>query len=393
MAAPLEGLLVLDLTRLLPGPFATQLLTNLGANVIKVEEPVLGDYMRAVPPSVRGTSYPFLMVNRGKRSVAVDLKKAEGQEILHRLAARADVLVEQFRPGVMARLGADYGTLANVNPRLVYCSFTGYGQTGPSKALPGHDITFEAHSGILGVTSGADGRPVVPGVPIADLASGFNAALAILAALRTRDRTGRGEFIDVSIFDTAVALMLLNIAHFLGAREEPSPGETILSGVFPFYNLYEAKDGRWLAVGAVEEKFWRRLCEVLRLPRLKELQFGDAEERRWVTEAVAAAFRTKSGAEWERLLASEDLPVALVRRVSEVVEDPHVAARGLLAAADVPGGDGTRIVRHPAFHEITSVSTPRAAPEKGEHSEEILAWLGYSNAAIESLRRGGVIAP
>ncbi|HKZ98430.1 MAG TPA: CaiB/BaiF CoA-transferase family protein [Thermoplasmata archaeon] len=393
MPGPLDGLLVLDLTRLLPGSFATQLLTNLGADVIKIEEPVVGDYMRAVPPSVRGVSLPFLMVNRGKRSLAVDLKRPEGQEIFHRLAARADVLVEQFRPGVMARLGADHPSLAEINPRLVYCSFTGYGQTGPARDWPGHDITFEAHSGILGVTGGADGRPVVPGVPIADLASGFNAALAILAALRTRDRTGRGEFIDVSIFDTTVALMLLNIAHFLGAREEPSPGETILTGVFPFYNLYETEDGRWLAVGAVEGKFWRRLCELLSLPRLADVQFGDVEARRRVTEAVAAAFRTKTGAEWERLLASEDLPVALVRRVSEVVEDPHVAARGLLAAADVPGGDGTRVVRHPAFHEISKISTPTRAPEKGEHSEQILAWLGYSKAAIESLRRGRVVAP
>jgi crotonobetainyl-CoA:carnitine CoA-transferase CaiB-like acyl-CoA transferase len=392
MVAPLDGLVVLDLSRLLPGPFATQLLANLGADVIKIEDPAVGDYMRAVPPSVQGTSLPFLMVNRGKRSLAVDLKDERGREVLHKLVARADVLVEQFRPGVTARLGADHATLTRLNPRLVYCSFTGYGQTGPSRGWPGHDITFEAHAGILGVTA-ANGRPGIPGVPIADLASGLNAAVAILAALRTRDRTGRGEFIDVSIFDTAVALMLLNIAHFLGEREEPAPGETILTGVFPFYNLYEAQDGRWLAVGAVEGKFWRRLCEALGLPELADRQFGDAEGRQEAMEALAEAFRARPGEEWERRLAAEALPVVLVRRVSEVVEDPQVAARGLLAPAHVSGGALTRVVRHPAFHELSTIATPIRAPEKGEHSAEILEWLGYSKSAIAALRRDGVIAP
>ncbi len=186
MPAALDGVVVLDFTRLLPGPFCTQLLCNLGADVIKIEDPQLGDYMRAVPPTIDDTSYPFLMVNRGKRSLAVDLKTPEGQEILRRLARRADVVVEQFRPGVMTRLGVDYDGLAMMNPRLVYCSFSGYGQTGPYKDLPGHDINFEALAGILAVTGNRDDRrPAIPGVPIADLAAGFNAALAILAALRT----------------------------------------------------------------------------------------------------------------------------------------------------------------------------------------------------------------
>ena len=256
MPAALEGITVLDFTRLLPGPFCTQLLCNLGADVIKIEDPKLGDYMRSVPPLVEGVSYPFLMVNRGKRSLAVDLKTPEGQEILRKLARRADVVVEQFRPGAMARLGAYYDGLAIMNPKLVYCSFSGYGQTGPYKDLPGHDINFQALAGILGVTGVRDDkRPAIPGVPVADLASGFNAALAILAALRTRDRTGRGEFIDVSIYDTAVTLMVLGLARFLATGEEPVPGETLLTGTFPFYNLYETKDGRWLSVAAVEPKF------------------------------------------------------------------------------------------------------------------------------------------
>ncbi|HEX9566299.1 MAG TPA: CaiB/BaiF CoA-transferase family protein, partial [Thermoplasmata archaeon] len=191
MPGALDGVTVLDFTRLLPGPFCTQLLCNLGADVIKVEDPQLGDYMRSVPPIVHDVSYPFAMVNRGKRSLAIDLKTSAGQDILRKLVGRADVVVEQFRPGVMARLGADYDALVMWNPKLIYCSFSGYGQNGPYKDLPGHDINFEALAGLLSVTRSLDERrPAIPGVPIADLAGGFNAALAILASLRTRDRTG-----------------------------------------------------------------------------------------------------------------------------------------------------------------------------------------------------------
>src|SRR5436189_6467677 len=263
MPAALEGITVLDFTRLLPGPFCTQLLCNLGAEVIKIEDPKLGDYMRSVPPIVHDVSYPFLMVNRGKRSLSVDLKAPEGQEIVHKLARGSDVVVEQFRPGVMARLRVAYDDLAMMNPRLVYCSFSGYGQTGPYKDLPGHDLNFEALAGILAVTrSGSDPRPAIPGVPIADLAGGFNAALAILAALRTRDRTGRGQFIDLSIHDTTSTTMVLGLARYFATGEEPIAGETLLTGTFPFYALYETKEGRWLSVSAVEPKFWVRMCEL-----------------------------------------------------------------------------------------------------------------------------------
>src|SRR5436309_6495928 len=229
---------------------------------------------------IHEVSYPFAMVNRGKRSLAVDLKTVEGQEILRKLARRADVVVEQFRPGVMARLGADYDALAMWNPKLIYCSFSGYGQDGPYKDLPGHDINFEALAGLLSVTRSLDERrPAIPGVPIADLAGGFNAALAILASLRTRDRTGRGEFIDVSIYDTAVTLLVLGLARYLATGEEPMPGETLLTGSFPFYSLYETKDGQWLSVATVEPKFWERMCELIGAPELSGKQFAEPDER------------------------------------------------------------------------------------------------------------------
>ena len=393
LVAALEGLVVLDFTRLLPGPFCTQLLANLGADVIKIEDPALGDYMRSVPPLVDGTSYPFLMVNRGKRSLAVDLKTSEGQDILRQLSRRADVVVEQFRPGVMARLGASYDDLAMMNPRIVYCSFSGYGQTGPYKDLPGHDLNFEALAGILAVTrSGSDPRPAIPGVPIADLAGGFNAALAILAALRTRDRTGRGEFIDLSIYDTTIALMVLGLARYFATGEEPIAGETLLTGTFPFYALYETRDGRWLSVSAVEPKFWVRMCELVGAPDLSERQFAEEPDRAAVAEALAARFREKTLAEWERLFEPERLPIAPVKRLPEVVEDPHVAARNLLPAVDIPGLGKRRVIAHPAKHAVTTTANPVRVPKKGEHTEEILRSLGFSARQITGLSKKGIVA-
>jgi len=393
MPAALEGITVLDFTRLLPGPFCTQPLCNLGAEVIKIEDPKLGDYMRSVPPIVHDVSYPFLMVNRGKRSLAVDLKTPEGQEIVHKLARGSDVVVEQFRPGVMARLRVAYDDLAMMNPRLVYCSFSGYGQTGPYKDLPGHDINFQALAGILGVTTGREDKaPAIPGVPIADLASGFNAALAILAALRVRDRTGRGEFIDVSIYDTAVALMVLGLARFLATGEEPVAGETLLTGSFPFYSLYETKDGRWLSVATVEPKFWSRMCELIGAPDLAEKQFKDGAERFQVAQALADKFRGRTLAEWEAMLAKENLPITGVKRVSEVVRDPHVKARGLLPVVDVSGLWKLQVIAHPAKHATLETRNPTRVPAKGQDTEEILRSLGYTARQIQTLAKKGVVA-
>ena len=384
---------MLDFTRLLPGPFCTQLLCNLGAEVIKIEDPKLGDYMRSVPPIVHDVSYPFLMVNRGKRSLSVDLKTPEGQEIVHKLARGSDVVVEQFRPGVMARLRVAYDDLAMMNPRLVYCSFSGYGQTGPYKDLPGHDLNFQALAGILGVTTGREDKaPAIPGVPIADLASGFNAALAILAALRVRDRTGRGEFIDVSIYDTAVALMVLGLARFLATGEEPVAGETLLTGSFPFYSLYETKDGRWLSVATVEPKFWSRMCELIGAPDLAEKQFKDGAERFQVAQALADKFRGRTLAEWEAMLAKENLPITGVKRVSEVVRDPHVKARGLLPVVDVSGLWKFQVIAHPAKHATLETRNPTRVPAKGQDTEEILRSLGYTARQIQTLAKKGVVA-
>jgi len=393
MPGALAGITVLDFTRLLPGPFCTQLLCNLGADVIKIEDPKLGDYMRSVPPIVHDVSYPFLMVNRGKRSLAVDLKTPEGQEIVHKLARGADVVVEQFRPGVMARLRVAYDDLAMMNPKLVYCSFSGYGQTGPYREFPGHDINFQALAGILGVTTGREDKaPAIPGVPIADLASGFNAAFAILAALRARDRTGRGEFIDISIYDTAVVLMVLGLARFLATGEEPVAGETLLTGSFPFYSLYETKDGRWLSVATVEPKFWSRMCELIGASDLSDKQFADGAERLAVAHTLSERFRSRTLAEWEGILETESLPITGVKRVSEVVRDPHVKARALLPVVDVSGLWKVQVIAHPAKHAASETRNPARVPAKGQDTGEILRSLGYTAGQIQTLAKKGIVA-
>ena len=390
MPRPLEGVVVLDLTRLLPGPFCTQLLADLGADVIKVEDPTVGDYMRAVPPVIDDTSYAFLMVNRGKRSIAIDLRTPEGQRVLYRLARKADVFVEQFRPSTVRKLKIDYPRLRRANPRIVYCSFGGFGRTGPYADLPSHDVNIEALTGILGVTATRDGHPTIPGVPVSDLASTYLAAFTIVASLLRRERYGGGEFLDVSIFDASASLMVLNFARYLSTGEVPLPGETIVTGMFPFYNLFETKDGRWLSVACVEPKFWRRLCELAGVEEHLDDQFAGGEEGKAVTAGLAAAFRTRTLAEWMAVFEPEALPIAPVKRVDEVVTDPHLRARGLLPEVRT-GGRKRRVLAHPAKMSSSSVRTPARAPARGEDTDAVLRWAGYTDRQIRELRARGAV--
>lgn len=390
MARPLDGVVVLDATRLLPGPFCTQLLANLGADVIKIEDPALGDYMRSVPPLVGDTSYPFLMVNRGKRSVALDLRTRDGRAVLYRMAKKADVFVEQLRPHTVKALGIDYPRLRRANPDLVYCSFGGYGRTGPYADLPGHDLNFAALAGILSVTSGEGRRPAIPGVPVSDLASALLAAFSILASLHRRERFGGGEFVEVSIFDASVSLMVLNLAHYLGTGLLPAPGETIVTGIFPSYNLYETRDGRWISIACVETKFWRRLCEVLGLEEHIDDQFAGGDVGREIAAKIAAAFRSRTLAEWTATLDGEGLPITPVLRMDEVVADPHLRARRLLTQVAV-GGERRPVLAHPAKHGGFRPLSGGRAPARGEHTDEVLRWAGYGKRQIAALRAKGAV--
>lgn len=294
----LHGLRVLDFTTLLPGPLCTRMLAACGADVIKVERPGLGDEMRDVPPMHEGRSLPFALLNAGKRSVTLDLKQAEGRSKAMALIREADVLVEQFRPGAMTRLGLDYDTLKAECPDLIYCSITGYGQNGPLARLAGHDLNYAALAGMLRVTT-PDGVPGLPPVPVADLAGGsYPALINILLALRRRDRGEGGMHLDI---DMSANLATLMYGAFAAAQApEGFRDPRIYSGGSPRYRIYETRDGRFLAVAAVEERFWQRFCALAGIP-----QQADAD-------AVAHAIRRRSAAEWEAALAGEDVCCTVV---------------------------------------------------------------------------------
>jgi crotonobetainyl-CoA:carnitine CoA-transferase CaiB-like acyl-CoA transferase len=334
---PLDGITVLDLTRLLPGAAATMLLANFGAEVIKIEEPG-GDYARHMPPQVDGEGAVFRATNRGKKSVSLDLKTPDGKQALRSLAAQADVLIEGFRPGVMKRLGFDYEALHAVNERLIYVSLTGYGQTGPYAAMAGHDINYIALGGLLDVTG------AIPGAQIADLAGGsMQAVIGILLALAARQKTGRGQFVDVSMLDGVAWLMTLPLAVYAATGEIPTSGSTTLSGRYACYQTYRAADGRWLAVGALEPKFWAALCHKLGCPEFIPDQFAEGERRTAIIESLRKIFGTKPTGEWLSLFQDADVCVTLVRNVAEVAADPYLRESEVIPKlSETPGQIGDR---------------------------------------------------
>ncbi|NIN65419.1 MAG: CoA transferase, partial [Anaerolineae bacterium] len=308
---------MLDLTRLLPGGLATQLLADLGAEVIKVEEPKAGDYMRAAPPTLEGESYSFMLINQGKKSVALNLKDRQGQDILHRLVPTADVIIEQFRPGVAEKLGIGYDQAKSLREDIVYCSLSGFGATGPYRDRPGHDLNFQALAGLIDMSTTAR-QAILPSMPTADITSGVFTAYAVLAALLRRERTGLGSYLDIAINDVVAHMNLLNFAEAFAGRD-PHQGDTFVTGSLPFYNLYETADGRRISLAAIEEKFWVRFCEVVGKDELKGKHFiidGDGDVR----EELRELFASKTLSEWEQLLRDEDVPYAPALTVREATE-------------------------------------------------------------------------
>ena len=303
---PLDGVTILDLTRLLPGAAATMLLANFGAEVIKIEESGGGDYARRMPPLIDGEGVVFRATNRGKKSIVLNLKSADGKATFRGLAAKADVLIEGFRPGVMKRLALDYEALRPQNERLIYVSVTGYGQSGPNAGMAGHDINYIALGGLLDITG------AIPGAQIADLAGGsLQAVIGILLALVARQKTGRGQFVDVSMLDGVTWLMALPLAVYSATGELPAPGATMLSGRYACYQTYRAADGRWLAAGALEPKFWAALCGKLGCPEFIPDQFAEGERQAEIIESLRRIFRTKSTAEWLEVFNGADVCVTL----------------------------------------------------------------------------------
>jgi crotonobetainyl-CoA:carnitine CoA-transferase CaiB-like acyl-CoA transferase len=390
MALALEGIRVLDLSRLLPGPYCSMLLADLGAEVIKIEEPTLGDPLRWIPPRVNDVGVAFLNVNRNKKSIALNLKHPPGAEVFRKLAERADVILEGFRPGVMERLGIGHEAISQINRRIVYCSLTGYGQDGPYRDRGGHDVNYISLAGVLGLTTDDQGRPVMPGVQMADLGGALAATIAILAALLARERSGRGQYIDVAMMDVAVGLLPVAAATIFSGSSLGVGGRFGLNGLFPFYHVYETKDGQYLSVGTLEPKFWRNLCQALDRPDLADKQFASGQERQVLFAELRDIFRSKSRQEWLKVFAHADACCEPVLTLEEAFADPQVQHRQMLTEVEHPDVGMTRQLAAPFKLSETPATVRTAAPRLGEHTDEILQELGYTETQIGQLRKSGV---
>jgi alpha-methylacyl-CoA racemase len=382
----LAGVRVLDLTRYIPGPYCTMLLGDLGADVIKIEEPPVGDATRALPPAVGEDSAAHASLNRNKRSVLLDLRRPEGLEAVRRLALKADVLVEAFRPGVLERRGLGYGSLAAENPRLVYCSLTGYGLEGPLAARAGHDINYSARAGFLGSTVAADGTPVLPLAQVGDMAGGFLATLGVLAALQARERTGRGQVVDVSMIQGLLGFLTLPATRLLAG----APRVDELAGAQACYAVYRCRDGKHLSVGALEPKFWEALCAALSRPDLATRQWDRGARGAALQKELAEIFASRERAHWIALFAERDVCVEPVLELSEALATPEVAP--FLVDQPVAEGSALRTVAPPVRLSDTPATLRRAAPALGQHTDEVLREAGFSADEIEKLRRTGAAA-
>jgi crotonobetainyl-CoA:carnitine CoA-transferase CaiB-like acyl-CoA transferase len=388
---PLKNITVLDLTRLLPGAVATMMLGDFGADIIKIEEPGLGDPMRHSRAGINQPDAFFQVTNRNKRSITINLKQPAGRDIFLKLAEKADVVVEGFRPGVMDRLGIGYETLKAINPRVVFCSISGYGQDGPYRDRAGHDINYISTAGLLGVNGAKGGAPAVPGFQIADLAGGsLHAVIGILLALQARERTGEGQMVDISMTDCSLSLMYLPFAAFLANGEQPQRGAEGLSGRYACYQIYETKDGRHLSLGALEPKFWQNACHVLGREDLIPLQFSDDRQQEAIG-ALQELFLTRTAGEWLAAFDGVDTCITLVKDIAEMMADPQVQHRGLIAEIEHPTAGALKQIAPLIKLSATPGAMQSPPPQLGQHRREVLTGIGYTDAHIERLASDGVI--
>jgi crotonobetainyl-CoA:carnitine CoA-transferase CaiB-like acyl-CoA transferase len=394
---PLEGVRVLDLSRLLPGPFCTLLLADMGAQVLKIEDTGLGDYMRWTPPYVgeeemksAGTaSAPFLALNRNKRAIKLDLKSDEARELLVALAREHDVLVESFRPGVLDRLGVGYEKLSQANPGLIYCAISGYGQDGPLRDRAGHDLNYLARNGLLALSGDAGGPPVQAAGQIADLGGGGEmAAFAIAAALVQRERTGQGRMIDISMTDGALSWLAMPAARELAAGEGLRRGQVELAGAWICYRPYEAVDG-WVALGAIEPKFWQAFCAGVERADLVERQFDAPGSP--AHQEVCALFRSRTRDEWVAFAQEHDCCLEPVLELDEALESDLVREREMILTVEQPGAGPVRQLATPVKLDGRRPARAEPAPASGEHTDEVLEQLGYDAQAIARLRESGAV--
>ncbi len=376
MTPPLAGIRVLDLTRLLPGGICTLMLADLGAQVIKIESPVEGDYARWSPPLIDGMGAFFHATNRGKQSVILNLKDGAGCAALLKLVESADVFVESFRPGVTARLGCDYETLKAINPRLVYCAISGYGQTGPDAQLSGHDLNYVALAGLIGEMN----QPQVMGGQIADVGGAYTAVAGICAALFRREKTGTGAFIDISMMEAALPFVSYAwVEAVSGSQGESELPRGVLSGRYACYNIYMTRDRKAVALAALEPRFWGNFCNAIERPDLVA-DYMKLSRQRYLQNEVAQTFGLRSLEEWDAILLNADCCYSRVRSVHDLVSDPHIQARGSLDL----GANGVPFMRSPIRIDGAEVRRGHV-PTFGEHTFDVLRAAGFEQVEIEAL--------
>ena len=389
---PLDGIKVLDITRYLPGPFATQLLADFGAEVIKVEEPG-GELGRFLPPFIGGLGTRFCAVNRNKKSITIDLKSDKGKEIFKKLALSADVVIEQFRPGVMDKMGLGYNALKELNEGLIYCSVTGYGLSGPWVNRAGHDINYLNTSGISALTAGRDGVPVMSSVQIADMAGGsLYAVIGILLALFHRSRSGKGQIVDISMMDGALSLLAYTVGEWCGKGSVPETGREFLTGGFAMYNTYRCGDGRYAGLGAIEGKFWSGFCTKIGRENYINLQYDISKQEEIIAD-INSIMLERSRDEWVSFFADSDICFTPVLDLDEVSEHEQVRAREMLVKVMNFKGSGTDlyVTGNPVKLSETPCEVITEFPETGGDAMEILTGAGYSKEEVEEFKSKKII--
>lgn len=392
MSLPLDGIRILDLSRLLPGPFCSMYLADMGAEVIKVEDTVQGDYIRWLPPYIGKRSARFIALNRNKKSITLNLKEARGVELFLKLVETADVVLESFRPGVLDRLGAGYEEAKKVNTKIIYCAVTGYGQNGPYAQWAGHDINFVSYTGVLSMNAPHRKKPIPLGTQVGDLSGAMNAVIGILAALMERSKSGKGQFVDVALSEGALFMLPMTFGAIEAGEDLSKPAHRDLTGGQPCYNVYETSDAKFVALGAVEPKFFKKFCILCERPDLEILHFATGKDGEKLEVALTALFKTKTSAEWCALLEDKDVCFSPVRNPEEAMSDPQVKFREMMV--DVPVDEITTVSQSALPIKMSRSSRDAkhtAPPDFGAHTEEYLSEIGVSQDELKVLRETGVI--
>lgn len=388
----LSGIKILDLTRLYPGPLATMMMADMGAEVIKIEDMISPDTMRTYPPYHGDMSAGYLAVNRSKRSIALKFNEERGREVFFRLARDADIVIEQFRPGVLDKIGIGYTEAIKTNPRIIYISLTGYGQTGPYAQKAGHDVNYLGYSGVTGTTGTEQSPSVLSGVQIADVAGGaYMAIIAALSAIWARENTGVGQRVDVSMLDGVMPLMSLQLAQYWATNQAVPPWQMPLSGGWASYGIYLCRDGRYVSLGALEAKFWKKFCQLIDKPQWEERYYGDSKAQAALKADLTRMFLERDRDEWLRLVGRADVCLTPVLGIDEIEHDPHLQARNMIVEHDHPIYGRLKTIGMPLKFSHAGKGEVKPAPMLGDDTIAIMQELGYSESEIREMQKKRII--